>query len=387
MDELDKILSSVLKKDVELPKNYHNNIQNVLYRKKRVLEKNSIIKVILAISSSTILTTGVVFATNIPKHIIQFFNNNKGMDLAIENDYILNTNMEYSNSDNLQVKIDNILMDDYNLSLTFSIKSNKDISVNDIEKINFKDMIIVDENKRILYCENEDKFNDYCIKNNLNYKYLDFNENYMNNSSNWYVKTKDNETLSLVYNFYSNKYPKSKLLYVNINKIEFIKNNSISTLNGNWDMSIDIPEKFYNRKAYIYTVKDCNDSNIDIKEFAIYNTCTKFEFDTKLQPVFNELDSEETKTNKKEKFAEWAMNIPYNFIENEYIESETGEKYYPVQSNSEDSGTSYPYNGEMNHFQTFNLTQYDNLTNNLKLYFTLHTQTETKNIIIKLERK
>lgn len=387
MDELDKRISSILKEDIELPNKYHNAIQKALYRNTKIKNKNTIIKFVLALSSSAILTTGVVFATGITKYINEFFNSNKGIDTAIENGYILNTDTSCIDSSDIQIKVDNVLMDDFNLSMSFSIIFNNDTNVEEIEKINFSDMIITDEDKRIIYCENKEKFNKYCLDNELNYTYLDFNDNYINCGSNYYIKSKKDNVVEVIYNFYSSQYPRSKKLNININNIKLEQSNKDILSEGDWNIELDMPEKFYKREAKIYSVKNCSDPSIDIKELAIYNTCTKFEFNTKLNPIYNDNDTEETKESKKEEFIKWGMSLPYSFIENEYIELSNGEKFYPTESSSEDSGTSYPFNGEMNHFQTFNLTQYDNLTENIRLYFTLHTQKETKEIMIEFERK
>lgn len=63
-------------------------------------------------------------------------------------------------------------MDNYSLSISFSINLKDNISSN-INNIEFLDIIITDENKNILYCKDQDMFNTYCRKNNLNYIWKD----------------------------------------------------------------------------------------------------------------------------------------------------------------------------------------------------------------------
>ena len=64
-----------------------------------------------------------------------------------------------------------------------------------------------------------------------------------------------------------------------------------------------------------------------------------------------------------------------------YVVNEDGEKFFPAESSSEDSGFSRPYTGDITYWQTFSLTKY-NATNKLSVYI----EYKQKSIKIELER-
>ena len=47
----------------------------------------------------------------------------------------------------------------------------------------------IDENKKILYCEDEEAFKKYCQDNNLKYEYKKDDENYINTGGNKYISS------------------------------------------------------------------------------------------------------------------------------------------------------------------------------------------------------
>lgn len=253
MDNLDKKIQSIVKQKIMESSNYTYTIENTLHNLKDaktmdIIKNISIVKYITAIFTMIIVTTGIVFAKDISHYVKNFFNNNNGIDNAINNGYIENVNMQYINSNGTNVKIENLLMDDYNLNFNSKIKLNDTIKVNKILDINFEDVIISDENNRILYCNNKNSFEDYCNKNNLKYEFLAFNNNYINAGINDYIKSIDNPNneISIIYNLSTDKFPKSKLLNINLKNIVIRTSNDENlTLVGNWQIEVDIPEKFW----------------------------------------------------------------------------------------------------------------------------------------------
>src|SRR5699024_4176910 len=133
------------------------------------------------------------------------------------------------------------------------MKFDESIDINSIYRITLPNLMITDEQKRIIYCIDETTFKEYYQKNNLNYSWNEFNDNHLRSGANWYIKNKmaDSNSVELVYNLYSNKYPKSKYLYLNFSEISIQNNpndNSIThTIDGNWNLDLEVPEKFYNR--------------------------------------------------------------------------------------------------------------------------------------------
>lgn len=199
----------------------------------------------------------------LPKRIGQFldniFNNRKGISSAIDNGYISNPNMKYVESNKLGIKVENILMDDYNLNIKFNIKlSQQDINIDEINDIDISKMIIYDENNNVLYCNNEEIFDSWSNKNKTDFKIDNFSEKNINSGLNYYINEKilENNQLNLVYNLsaYNSVYPKSKI-YLDIEKIVFNTNNKKICADGNWNIEIRCTEQFYNREALYYISK------------------------------------------------------------------------------------------------------------------------------------
>ena len=107
-----------------------------------------------------------------------------------------------------------------------------------------------------------------------------YNENAINSGLNSFIKANSKELrkIELQYNMYADKYPKSRKLNFKFSKIEFqeIDKNEKTVLSGNWNINIDVPEKFYNRsEEYYKVVSSIND------RFNVYSaklTDTGFEF-------------------------------------------------------------------------------------------------------------
>ncbi len=393
-DSFEKKIKNIFTEEIEVPYHVKNTIRNTLNHTKESKKKNSLIfntvKILATVCACCIITTGVAFAKDISTFIMNFFNKNEGMDNAIEHGYIGKPNMKYIDSNGTELKINQVLMDDYNLSLEINIKLSEKINKENIDEISFPDMIITDEKNNILYCEDQPTFENYCKNNNLKYTWKETNENYINSGSNKFIKKNNGDTINLVYNFYANKYPKSKKILINLNKILCSYEDNDIMINGNWQIEYEVPEKFYNREAYIYTVKNCTSDKIRVEEVIVTQTTTKMIIttDEKSSLPYELTDDEETKNRKIQEELEREQNMTIEDFEksrkfkNEYIENEKGEKFYPTISTGNDTGYSFIDMSYLLHWQTFNLNKY-NATDTLKVYINYNGE----DIIIELKRK
>lgn len=290
-----------------------------------------------------IFTTGVVFAKDIENFIKDKFGLGKGVQTAVENGYIANSNGEFVKSDvsitdgsnnvlenaNVGIKVNNFFMDDYNLSVEFDFQFDEN-SKKIIEKyninntnINLSDLIVIDNEEKIIFsCANEEDFNSFCNEKNLDYKYLEFDENYMNSGLNKLI----NEDNLLTYNVYAQeKYPKSKELEFYFSKIEIVNitGDNKTIFNGNWKLHLDIPEYMYSRKPLQYKMVSCENDKFDIYKSEV--TDMGFELGIIIsdveKPIYpKELEERENKINNE---------IPKG--EPEFIGySETGAECYQV---------------------------------------------------------
>lgn len=392
MNDLDEKIKSILHQRLDIPEEYDNMIINTL---NNLPEKDSLPTIrrnkfklsFAAVCCTIFLTTSIVFANDIGEFVKNIFNYNNGIDKAVQNGYIDNPNVETIKSNGTTITAKNFLMDDCNLSFNFNIN----VENNDINSTEFLDMIITDEDNNILYCEDKNAFNKYCQEHNLNYEYGKYNEKYLSIVYEWKAKKRPENNINMIYNISTDKFPKSKKLFINVSQMKCKKENDEKEiiLNGDWNIELNVPEKFYNRECAVYTVTNCNDSRIDVTNIAVYNTGTKFEFVANFDSVYNEDDSEDVKQQKINDFYSWYSNNikkDIKLINNEYIEDENGNKFYAIGSTTEDKAINYEKDGKFSYSQVFDFIKYEE-SNKLKIAFNLNLFNENKDIVIELERK
>lgn len=442
MDKLDNELERIFSKDINVPNKCRNALKNALYTKET--SKNSkyaFFKTFATLCVGIILISSVVVATNYNK-IINYFGLGNGIDTAVENGYIEETNMNYVTSfstledgekaiilsnTKTNVKIDNFLMDDLNLSVNFDFEFdetiNETVNFNNIRNIELRDLIITDEENRIIYSKaTKEVFDEYCKKNDLPYIFGEFNENYMNNGLNSFIKYRDQATnqINLIYNMYADGYPKSKTLKFSFSEIliteidkEEIEKNTI--LVGEWNIIVEIPEKMYKRQTIPYRVVSC--SNEDFKITTAFATDTGFEIGIIInnmekpeyylqlldEEIKKEIDegkiteaeaeergNELLKTTKyKTLMSEWRpiedTPIAELGIENieatSYLENEKGKKFEKSLSPTRRQDANFIDGNRFSYYETFKLTKYE-ITNKLKVQIMFKGEP----IVIELEK-
>lgn len=300
-DSLEKIRQ--MTKDKITVSNFQKS-QNMNNKNKRIGMK----KISAVACICLVLTSGIVFAKDIEEFIRERFNFGlgDGIDSAAENGYISEPEMEDAESktkvespeinlgtvvDNIDtsIKINSFLMDDYNLSteieLNFDEEIKKYVDFDNIKNIDFTDLIVLDEEKRIVFAApfmTNDRFNELCNKFGLNYKRGEFNENYMNNGLNSFGKytSKETNTIQWIYNMYAECYPKSKELNFYFTEITIYNEGHYPleveskkcVLKGKWEIHLDVPEKMYNRSEEYYKVVSCDNDKFNVYTSKVMDT-------------------------------------------------------------------------------------------------------------------
>lgn len=396
MKNIENKIKTVLSDELELPLSYKQMIRTTLYteKNKEVFQRFNFAKMALATSACLVLTTSIVFAKDISDFIKNFFSHNFGMDTAIENGYIDNSSTDYIESNGTKIRVNRFLMDNYNLNLDLSIKLDESIKQDKILRMSFPNMIITDENNNILFCQDKDTFEKYCNEYNLNYNWEELNDSHINSGSNFYIKSNESDTINLIYNIYAQNFPKSKKIIINFSKIMLSENEDIEQdniiLTGNWNLEIEVPEKFHGREEISYKVKNCSNDKIKITKAVVSETCTKFELEMEEESdlPYDLADDEETRNRKIDEYIEKQKNETYEeFLDrrkfkNEYIENERGKTFYPSKSTDQDAGYSNIEMKYLIYWQTFDLTKYD-ATNTLKVFFNY----KGDDVVVELERE
>lgn len=384
MDEFEKNIKNILSQDIEIPEHYTNAIKTAFDKKKK--HSYNLLKVAAVICIGITATGGIVFATK--KYIKdtkeKSFGIGKEINTAIENGYIQNTNMDYVSSNVITIegkqytigtKITDFLMDDINLSAHFEFEFTDDINeiVNlaKLTNIEIADLIITDENNNIIYNNDKESFERFCTENNLEYKFNEFNEHYYANGLNSFINYKQGNNITFTYNMYtSGQYPKSKKLNIHFTKIKLQEENNVIILKGNWEISVNVPEKMYNRKTISYKVTNCSNSDFDIITATLYED--RFELgvvisnmkkpdDSELIELLNQYPegiNENTDKETREKFAMLYKEL-LPPIGEKYIESQNGKRFGVSSSPSKRENCNYTENDKLDLYTTFEMTKYE----------------------------
>lgn len=352
-------------------------------------------KIMATVCASFVLVSGIVVATNIEKIKNKDRGLGGGIDTAVENGYIEESNVQFVNESDvgLNVTLEDFLMDDINLSanliLEFDDALNKLIKVDSIQEIELVDLIVRDEENRILYDGNDkETFHNYCVENKLDYLYEEFNENYINSGVGCFVESKAHDNVNLLFNMYADNFPKSKKLYLSFTQLAITeKDGEKFIVNGNWKLEVDVPEKMYNRTAEYYKVLNCDNDNFEV--YAAKLTDTGFEFGVIIsnieKPKFDamettkaanaERDYIEGKISKEEydRLREYFLDelylsnpistSSYNYKGKElkvsYIENEKAEKFEPTFTPGRRASYTFLEGNKYDFCETFEMTKYN----------------------------
>lgn len=449
---LDKFKMRVAISNFEKECESNTNEKGIYTLEKRGFWRDYIMKkrIIATTCVGMILMSGVVFAANIDNIKNYFRGLGKGIDTAIENGYVENPEMDYIESNTtlsketgtivedvkVDAKIEDFLMGDLNLSTQFSFKFDEKIhsyiNLDNIDDITLNDLFVRDEENHLIYSGAEkDTFEKYCKEHNLNYVFGEYdNEKYFNNGLNWFPSfiNKDSRLAKLTYNMYSEGFPKSKKLYFSFSKITITEHNDSNeiTIQGNWEIELDVPEKMYNRTSETYRVVSCSNDDFNVYSSSVSDTgfeigiiisnIEKVEYPEELEQIRRNVWSKyEGQVNQNEANKEYLSIIsqsPYRDMYMEYfnkrqpincsgvlaeeivdegikmkegsasyVENSNGEKFECTMSPSRRAKNKWLEGNKFDFYETFGMTKYD-ATDNIKVVLNYYGEP----VIIELEK-
>lgn len=397
MDSLDQYIQGVVTKEIYEPENYIRTIQNSLdtndrHRKYFNLYKVAIIVICL------LCTSGIAYATY--NYVKNNFNRRKGIETAINNGYIMNVDGEPVTSNDVSLKINQILLDDYNLDISFGLEfKNMEIPDN-VQAIEFENILIADENNNILYhLGSRDIFDKFVRSNNLNVEYRKYSDNYINSNSSNKSNCTNSNNYNLVYNISVNNktFPKSNSLHIYIENVVLRMENDNSVINTNWNLTSSLSSSFQNRDTVNYTYVSNEDNNDIVSVTATtYTTGTDIKLEMKVST--DKVDSKKLKEliekakNESNEITEYyhgfymsntekdlydENNRIYNSFSNMYIKNSSGEKFYITNHINIDSNIYRSLEQDYLLYNcTIDMTIY-NCTNEITLYFTYNNKEYT----------
>lgn len=327
MDKLDKKIKSLFKNNnLKMSEKYIYTINKTLSQlpdKKITLQTTKNLKFVLATTCCLMLITGTVFG----KDIGNFFQGilSKGIQSAIENNFIDINSGNYSEYNDTKVYIDSIIMDDYKLCICIKFELPNTYTNNNITNVEVPNILIYDENENILFKHFGEEI-DYSF-----FSLLNDNEDIVTFDNGFSVSNskENNNAYSLTYVINGDNFPKSEKIFCKFNKInlqnkdiinslspdeivtlgdkERREKSTIISINGEWNLIYDLSEKIYERENYIYEIKNYNQFNYNFpKELIVSNTETRLKFSYDLHNI---LDGEDISINKE----------PYIKTENEIL--------------------------------------------------------------------
>lgn len=384
-DKFNEKIYDYFKENNEVPQKITQSIYEAKLKEdnRKIFSFYNIRKVAVAAISIVTISTGVVFAKDIAQFVKNIFNDNPGVNTAIENGYIYNNLDKVScESENVKLQIEQMLMDDYTLDLGFLIEFNNNININQFENFKIPDMLVTDENQNVLCFWDINAAKQFYKDNGKNVDNQFIIDNSVNSASSIFVTENIDENsamFTLNCSAVDDTFPRSKKLNIQFNTITLKNGDKVETIKGNWLISVDVPDIFINRQTISYKVTECNNEKIykDTIISEVYESGMNF----KMNMFWGNYETTHTRTEELRK-----NNILDSQLikQNEsYVENEYGEKFYPSQSSSEDGGYSFTTDGNLHLWETFNLTKF-NATNKLKVVL---TTIDNEKIIVELEKQ
>lgn len=245
MDFEEKLKKDILQ-EILVPISFENAIQEALYKGKKTRNTIKIIRDIAAMGVILFFvgSVGILAHDYFKQSTLGFVP--ESLQNSAQSGYIDNVVMDYKYSNGVGMKINYIIMSDYNLNFLIECKSSKEVSDREID---IKDMIIYDEEDTVLFCYDSKTYKEYCKRKSISYS-----KEKIEQATDGYgiqLVEKNEEMNKTLYTLRSKtKFPKSKKIFIEFNKMGAPR--SKNTINGNWKMELELPEKFYNRTNIKY---------------------------------------------------------------------------------------------------------------------------------------
>ena len=299
-----------------------------------VSNKKSFFKTAAIACCALFVTSGVAMATDLGEHLKNIFwpNSSEGVITAVQHGYVSNIKTDYQDSNGIAVKIDTVLMDDFNFIIDFNIKLEEKYDINEFKNLYLKDLKVVDETGKIVFVTHESEE----WKNYLGAYSYSINE-----------KNENELIVTFIASGNPEPFPKSNKLFVTFSQIEcYTKYNVDNKIyDGNWNFEIDIPEEFANRETINYNFKKCNDNKTTFSNAVLSNTGFRIELTTSTDKI--DYDVIHSSQSDRRIFKEI------------YVKTNDGKIFGPTARSDGDGNLSLSSNNTIDFYQTFNLTKYD----------------------------
>jgi len=282
MENIEKDLIEYLSTDITIPKNFEDTILHSLDKKvNKKLKFN--IKCISYIAALFLIAIILVNTYTLAYKSYKYKSNTsigfvtESLEQSVENGYIQNVDMDYTYSNGVGVKIDYIIMSDYNLNILFNFDFTNNSKILD-SRLTMDDLIIYDEDYNILFCYNPKIYKEFCKLYNLEY----FKERPNQSTEGYGIEPLEiyTDIYKPLYKLQSIKgFPNSKKLFISFYSLSDFKEKVV--LKGIWNMELDLSEKFYNRTNINYEASNYSteDRKINLVSAIVSDTIMRVNLD------------------------------------------------------------------------------------------------------------
>jgi len=266
---------SYLDEEIKISDEFKKNLkENVIREVNRRKKKKLILKqIMVAICCLLIVVSGGVFAGDIGSFMAKMFSNvNKGIEIAISNNYIQKIEMDYIEHSGIYIKPEYILVDDNNFNIAFNIKTDMEF-----DEIFFDEIIIKDENGDAIYDNSYETGGEIL---NLMFRSIDIRDKMLSNKE--MEKTYMLDIMGIEYNEFEE-------IYIYINDVHIIKDNEINSIEENWSFKIDSDKNIFNRndlRCAISETELLNNYNVKLTNTGL-NIQLDFKDDEYLKNILN----------------------------------------------------------------------------------------------------
>lgn len=319
-------------------------------KRKNIFKTASVACLLIAI------ITGASFANEIQNFIKNFFGTtSEGVDIAVNNGYMQEVDCEYQEFNGISIKPEAFLIDDYNFDMNFRIKLSNDYNAKEMIRLQFEDLLIVNENNEIVFCTREAE-SELNKKNGTSEEYKIFfgggysmgPEIVTDNEMTYHLNAGGTDEYKII---------KAKKLFISFSKLHINKDNYERpvdiTYTGNWKFELDVPEKFYNEENIAYKAVKCSEKGININDIEATLSYTA------LKIYIPEIKTDKIDIEACHHPEESVLGAIA--IQNEYVENEKGKSFQTAQNSDGNGGYGIPPENDriIDYRQTFNLTKYD----------------------------
>lgn len=214
-------------------------------------------------------STGIAFSKEIESYIKKIFNNStKSIDVAVENGYIQEENMDYIYDKDIGIKVDNLILDDLNLDIAFKFETKKE----NVKSIRLKDFVITNDNEKVVF---QSEFKGVETLEELP----------IYNSVTWInepIKLTEKTFLDSILFGLKPESEKFKKLYFNVKSLDLIYiNGTQEVIVGEWNFMVPIDEEMRESTITVYEMSEPNEY-IESCKATMSNTKTIIELSSKV---------------------------------------------------------------------------------------------------------